>query len=59
MERVLSIPAVRECNSISCYLSMESGEVKTSAIVDAIFQSGGYSSFFTPSYDKELAKTSG
>jgi len=38
-ERVLSLPAFRECNSISCYLSMESGEVKTSALVDAIFQS--------------------
>ena len=42
MERVLSIPAIRECNSISCYLSMESGEVKTSAIVDAILQAGEY-----------------
>jgi hypothetical protein len=38
-ERVLSLPAIRECNSISCYLSMESGEVKTFATVDAIFQS--------------------
>ncbi|KAF8812157.1 5-formyltetrahydrofolate cyclo-ligase [Phlegmacium glaucopus] len=38
-EKVLSLPAIRECNSISCYLSMESGEVNTSAIVDAILRS--------------------
>lgn len=38
-ERVLSLPAFRDCNYISCYLSMESGEAITLAIVDAIFQS--------------------
>lgn len=42
-ERVLSLPAIRECNSISCYLSMESGEVNTFAIVDAIFRSSEHS----------------
>jgi hypothetical protein len=41
-ERVLSIPAIRECNSVSCYLSMEAGEVNTSIIVDALLQSGEY-----------------
>jgi len=39
-ERVLSLPAIRDCNSISCYLSMQSGEVNTSAIVDTILRSG-------------------
>ena len=38
-ERVLSLPVFRDCNYISCYLSMESGEAITLAIVDAIFQS--------------------
>ena len=39
-EKVLSISAIRESNSVSCYLSMESGEVNTSAIVDALFRLG-------------------
>jgi len=39
MERVLSLSAIRECNSISCYVSMESGEANTSAIVDALLRS--------------------
>ena len=59
-ERVLSLSAIRECNSISCYLSMESGEVNTSAIVDAIFRSSEYSYPFlkmiTP-YDEGFSKT--
>jgi len=38
-EKVLSISAIRDCNSVSCYLSMESGEANTSAIVDALFRS--------------------
>ncbi|KAF8155561.1 hypothetical protein B0H34DRAFT_713792 [Crassisporium funariophilum] len=38
--RVLSLPAFRRCNSVSCYLSMPTGEVRTPALVDAILQSG-------------------
>ena len=53
-ERVLSLPAVRECDSISCYLSMESGEVRTVEIVDAIFRSSVYPYPFF--YDEGFAK---
>jgi hypothetical protein len=55
-ERVLSLPAFRECNSISCYLSMESGEAKTLAIVDAIFQSSEHSHTFVTSLSSSIMK---
>jgi len=37
---VLSLPAFQRCQSISCYLSMPSGEVRTDALVKAILKSG-------------------
>ncbi|KIM46952.1 hypothetical protein M413DRAFT_440510 [Hebeloma cylindrosporum] len=38
--RVLSLTSFKHATSVSCYLSMPSGEVRTPAIVDAILASG-------------------
>ncbi|KAF8905256.1 5-formyltetrahydrofolate cyclo-ligase [Gymnopilus junonius] len=39
MNHVLSLPTFQRCQSISCYLSMPSGEVSTDMLVEAILQS--------------------
>ncbi|KDR79967.1 hypothetical protein GALMADRAFT_242136 [Galerina marginata CBS 339.88] len=39
-ERVLSLPSFQRSQSVSCYLSMPSGEARTTVLVDAILRSG-------------------
>ncbi|KAH7907947.1 hypothetical protein BJ138DRAFT_1013721 [Hygrophoropsis aurantiaca] len=46
--RVLSLPIFEQCRSISCYLSMPTGEVDTSSIVTKILRDSG-KSLFVPS----------
>ncbi|KAF8965051.1 hypothetical protein BDZ97DRAFT_1813390 [Flammula alnicola] len=36
--RVLSLPSFQRCSSISCYLSMPSGEARTTALAETILQ---------------------
>jgi len=38
--RVLALTSFKNATSVSCYLSMPSGEVRTPAIVDAVLTSG-------------------
>lgn len=38
--RILSFPSFQRCKSVSCYLSMPSGELDTSTIVSAILEKG-------------------
>ncbi|PPQ96124.1 hypothetical protein CVT26_004759 [Gymnopilus dilepis] len=40
VDRVLRLPAFERCRSISCYLSMPAGEVRTDVLVQAILRSG-------------------
>ncbi|KAJ7196575.1 5-formyltetrahydrofolate cyclo-ligase, partial [Mycena pura] len=47
--KVLSLPSFVKSNSVSCYLSMPSGEVDTSALVREILRSG--KTLFVPKID--------
>jgi hypothetical protein len=40
--RVLALPPFKRCSTISCYLSMPSGEARTAAIAESILQLGMY-----------------
>ena len=44
--RILSAPWFSQATTISCYLSMPTGEVDTSAITEAILASGNQLTFF-------------
>jgi len=52
VSRVLSAPWFDKANTVSCYLSMPSGEVDTSAITTAILHSG--KNLFVPRVDTAL-----
>ncbi|KAJ7108711.1 hypothetical protein C8R44DRAFT_295863 [Mycena epipterygia] len=49
--RVLALPSFIQSNSVSCYLSMPTGEVDTSSLVREILRSG--KTLFVPKIDKE------
>jgi hypothetical protein len=40
--KVLSSPFIRRCNSVSCYLSMPTGEVDTSSLVSEFLSAGKF-----------------
>ncbi|KAJ6627975.1 5-formyltetrahydrofolate cyclo-ligase [Mycena sp. CBHHK59/15] len=47
--RVLALPSFKQCKSVSCYLSMPTGEVDTSSLVREILHSG--KTLFVPKID--------
>ncbi|KAK7441047.1 hypothetical protein VKT23_016831 [Stygiomarasmius scandens] len=47
--KVLSLPSFRQCQNISCYLNMPSGELDTSLVINEILGSG--KSLFVPKID--------
>ncbi|TFK72476.1 5-formyltetrahydrofolate cyclo-ligase [Pluteus cervinus] len=48
-ERILSLPEYQRCRSVSCYLSMPSGELQTASLVSEIIRSG--KSLFVPKFE--------
>ncbi|KAF9269693.1 5-formyltetrahydrofolate cyclo-ligase [Marasmius fiardii PR-910] len=48
--RVLALPSFRQCQNISCYLSMPSAELNTSSIISEILGCG--KTLFVPKIDK-------
>src|SRR6266436_3145191 len=48
VRRVMSAPWFEEATTISCYLSMPTGEVDTSAVASAVLQSGTHLLFPFP-----------
>ena len=59
VKRLINSPLFQRSNSVSCYLSMPSGELDTSSLVTEIIRSGAYSllntvSELTRQEEKEL-----
>ncbi|KAF8918621.1 5-formyltetrahydrofolate cyclo-ligase [Mucidula mucida] len=52
-DRILALPSFRQCRTVSCYLSMPSGELDTSSLVREILNLGKH--LYVPKIDASLS----